>query len=86
MTIRPRADGVTRLSATTEIAIGYTQAAIAQDAWGNVKFLRTDDLDTLAESNTTVSAKALFRSYGDELQVVVQRFKGGWAIIGGECG
>lgn len=85
MGIRPRADGVTRLSATTEIAIGRTQADIAQDAWGNVKFLRSDDLDTLAESNTTVSAKALFRSYDDDRQVLIQRFSGGWAIIGGEC-
>jgi hypothetical protein len=85
MGIRPRADGVTRLSATTEIAIGYTQEAIAEGEWGDVKFMRTDDLDSLTESNTTVSAKALWRSFDDNRQVLMQRFKGGWAIVGGEC-
>jgi hypothetical protein len=32
-----------------------------------------------------VSAKALWRSFDDNRQVLMQRFKGGWAIVGGEC-
>lgn len=67
------------------IRLGVVQDGITRNEWGDVRLAVTHNLEDRSLSTVTVTAFALFRSYSPGNEVVLTRFPGGWAVIGGAC-